>query len=204
MNFFGFGIDLRRTSSRCPEQYEAIFKGKCVGYVSFEGGALNVTRQHSSNYAEVWISVEPKGYDEFEAEERDLFLSLACMRLLKNVEGVWANVDAFPRDDWKYEVGNGDTILGYWEWVESRIRGKVEEDKYTNSVTARWAPMWAWDLIDETLEADASSSAFDADLRKKIRIAIDGMLMASEETGDTKLLSEDDVMDTVNGAISDD
>jgi hypothetical protein len=24
----------------------------------------------------------------------------------------------YPFSDWQYEVVNGDTILGYWEWVE--------------------------------------------------------------------------------------
>jgi hypothetical protein len=24
-------------------------------------------------------------------------------------------------DDWKYEVRNGDTRLGYWEWVEHKV-----------------------------------------------------------------------------------
>jgi hypothetical protein len=23
----------------------------------------------------------------------------------------------YPRLDWQYEAGNGDTQLGYWEWV---------------------------------------------------------------------------------------
>jgi len=31
----------------------------------------------------------------------------------------------FDRDDWKHEVDNGDTQLGYWTWVEHRI---VSED----------------------------------------------------------------------------
>ena len=32
----------------------------------------------------------------------------------------------FPISDWRYEVANGDTMLGYMEWVEH----KVEEKSY--------------------------------------------------------------------------
>ena len=31
----------------------------------------------------------------------------------------WDQPDAtYPLDDWKYEVDNNDTRLGYWDWVE--------------------------------------------------------------------------------------
>ena len=26
----------------------------------------------------------------------------------------------YPISDWQYEVANGDTLLGYYEWVEHR------------------------------------------------------------------------------------
>jgi len=26
----------------------------------------------------------------------------------------------YPVADWQYEVANGDTRLGYWEWAEAR------------------------------------------------------------------------------------
>ena len=32
--------------------------------------------------------------------------------------GDWTFEDeVFTREDWKYEVGNGDTQLGYYDWV---------------------------------------------------------------------------------------
>jgi len=32
--------------------------------------------------------------------------------------GYWDGECAeFPREDWEYEVRNGDTRLGYWEWA---------------------------------------------------------------------------------------
>ncbi len=27
----------------------------------------------------------------------------------------------FPRADWQYEVANGDTLSGYWAWVEHKL-----------------------------------------------------------------------------------
>lgn len=31
--------------------------------------------------------------------------------------GVWGEHPDHPRSDWRYEVANGDTSLGYWQWV---------------------------------------------------------------------------------------
>ena len=44
----------------------------------------------------------------------------------------WAAAEKrFPRDDWRYEVGNGDTVLGYAEWLEHRILGSSDGgDRY--------------------------------------------------------------------------
>lgn len=30
----------------------------------------------------------------------------------------------FPLSDWRYEVKNGDTRLGYWEWLAHRYEGE--------------------------------------------------------------------------------
>ena len=29
--------------------------------------------------------------------------------------------EKFPKEDWKYEVMNEDTVLGYWEWISHKI-----------------------------------------------------------------------------------
>lgn len=31
----------------------------------------------------------------------------------------------YPLADWKYEVANNDTKLGYWEWVANQIENKA-------------------------------------------------------------------------------
>ena len=33
----------------------------------------------------------------------------------------------YPVADWKYEIANGDTRLGYWEWVEHLIESNKEQ-----------------------------------------------------------------------------
>ena len=35
-------------------------------------------------------------------------------------DDVWASHAQFPVEDWRYEVANDDTRLGYWEWVASK------------------------------------------------------------------------------------
>jgi len=32
----------------------------------------------------------------------------------------WAENPDYPLADWQAEVANGDTRLGYWDWVASR------------------------------------------------------------------------------------
>lgn len=31
--------------------------------------------------------------------------------------GIWGECEDFPRRDWSSEAANGDTQLGYWDWV---------------------------------------------------------------------------------------
>lgn len=61
-------------------------------------------------------------------------------------------------------------------------------------VVTRSAPCWAWDLIDETLEMDSRSPAFDQGLRDRIHNAISAMVIASENP-ELEVLSETDCHD---------
>jgi len=36
-------------------------------------------------------------------------------------ESHWDDHDDFPPEDWQYEVANGDTRLGYIDWVNHQI-----------------------------------------------------------------------------------
>ena len=41
-------------------------------------------------------------------------------RLLVDPDEYWSEDPDFPLDDWKYEVKDDSTRLGYWEWVAQR------------------------------------------------------------------------------------
>ena len=48
-----------------------------------------------------------------------------CARAKETLAANGGERPGFPTDpeatrDWKYEVGNGDTILGYYEWLENK------------------------------------------------------------------------------------
>jgi len=52
------------------------------------------------------------GFESFHEPQR-----LAHLNLSVNPADVWGNDEAFGREDWQLEVANGDTNLGYWDWV---------------------------------------------------------------------------------------
>jgi len=35
--------------------------------------------------------------------------------------GVWGEHEAYPAEDWQFEVANGDTRTGYWPWVANKL-----------------------------------------------------------------------------------
>jgi hypothetical protein len=40
---------------------------------------------------------------------------------LINKYGYWNEHPEYPVADWQYEVANGDTRKGYWEWVSAML-----------------------------------------------------------------------------------
>lgn len=40
---------------------------------------------------------------------------------------LWKEDPRFPRDDWRAEVGNDDTISGYWDWVAYRREATADD-----------------------------------------------------------------------------
>lgn len=52
----------------------------------------------------------------------------------------WDDDDEFPPSDWRYEVENGDTRLGYKDWLEvkrEQAKGDRDEDLDTQAQYAR-------------------------------------------------------------------
>lgn len=57
-------------------------------------------------------------------EDREQLLAYAVSLLRNLPEGavqVWGEYPGHEVADWQYEVANGDTRLGYWEWVRHQI-----------------------------------------------------------------------------------
>lgn len=52
----------------------------------------------------------------------DVAFAAEIEKLMKQYGGRWGEHPDYPVDDWREEVANNDTRLGYWEWVESQIR----------------------------------------------------------------------------------
>jgi hypothetical protein len=40
---------------------------------------------------------------------------------------VWSEDEDFPRSAWKRDVADGNTNLGYWDWVNSQISQRLDE-----------------------------------------------------------------------------
>ncbi|PKM46904.1 MAG: hypothetical protein CVV05_00370 [Gammaproteobacteria bacterium HGW-Gammaproteobacteria-1] len=40
--------------------------------------------------------------------------------------GLWGEVPAFPRTDWRHAVAKGDTLQGYWEWALAEVENMKE------------------------------------------------------------------------------
>lgn len=54
----------------------------------------------------------------------DAAMSRAINHLIELCGGdTWGRCGDYPRTDWENEVANGDTVLGYWEWVIHQAEG---------------------------------------------------------------------------------
>lgn len=47
---------------------------------------------------------------------------------MKDLYGVWGEHPDYPKEDWKYEIANDDTVAGYWDWVEHQMMLASEEE----------------------------------------------------------------------------
>lgn len=74
-------IELEQTCGACPEQYDAFYKGKQVGYLRLRHGYFSVDYP-DVNGIEIY-SAEPIGDGIFEDEERAFYLTEA-KKAIKN------------------------------------------------------------------------------------------------------------------------
>lgn len=42
-------------------------------------------------------------------------------KIIETYGGTWGETEHYPVEDWRYEVANDDTRLGYWDWVMTQM-----------------------------------------------------------------------------------
>lgn len=42
--------------------------------------------------------------------------------------GFWGECPIHPLSDWRHEVADDDTRLGYWQWVSSKMKEERNEE----------------------------------------------------------------------------
>jgi hypothetical protein len=47
--------------------------------------------------------------------------------LRQTVEDLWSSHERFSKEDWKAEVVNDTTHLGYWEWVDNQLEQSAHD-----------------------------------------------------------------------------
>ena len=74
-------IRLVETCGACPEQYDAFYKGRVVGYLRLRHGYFSVSCPFSGD--EVVYSAHPKGDGLFDADEQARYLKKAKKAIKK-------------------------------------------------------------------------------------------------------------------------
>ncbi|WP_262030630.1 hypothetical protein [Microvirga sp. Mcv34] len=64
-------------------------------------------------------------------------------QLIDGIDSVWDDHPDFPSEDWKYEVENGDTRRGYWDWVAAKLEEAQNEGDEAGD-TADLPPVQKW------------------------------------------------------------
>jgi hypothetical protein len=60
------------------------------------------------------------------------FAPVSCSCAKDGIAGPLIEISLYPVKDWQYEVANGDTRAGYWEWAQdarqcdSDLEGQLE------------------------------------------------------------------------------
>lgn len=76
-------IELIQTCGACPEQYDAFYEGKQVGYLRLRHGHFTVDAD--GPWGEELYSASPKGDGIFAGDERDKYLRKARKAIAKRI-----------------------------------------------------------------------------------------------------------------------
>lgn len=77
-------IELEQTCGACPEQYDAFYKGKQVGYLRLRHGQFRVDYPDCGD--KTIYSANPEGDGIFEPNEREFYLNEAKKAIKKEFE----------------------------------------------------------------------------------------------------------------------
>ena len=104
----------------CPYMY--------VPQDEWTGGPSDDPRNHTlrePNWVHIGHRFPREQVDEFRDEDGNIhFPAFRDGEVL--YDSVWDEHAEYPAKDWQYEVGNGDTRLGYWDWVEHQKESNAE------------------------------------------------------------------------------
>lgn len=79
-------IELIQTCGACPEQYDAIFDGKTVGYLRLRYGHFSVNYPYVAG--ELIYSAYPSGDGIFDSDEREHYLNAAKDAIIEKLTGL--------------------------------------------------------------------------------------------------------------------
>jgi len=139
------GIKLICTCGACPEQYDAFYEGKYVGYFRLRHGDFSV--EYPDAEGECLLFEHPEGDGMFNAEERQDCLTRGCLAILQRM-------GKGPRD-WRHFIlklsqeKKDKLLMNLLEWQLEEVKGDGdirftlgEDPDYQGTYTANADIYW--------------------------------------------------------------
>ena len=111
--------------------------------------------------------------------------------------------DRFPVDDWKYEVGNGDTVLGYADWLEHRILGSSDGGEPYFCFDSQGQAVFPGDTVTAMPDCDVGFRVkFTGTVRRFVLGGIRGLLVVvSDQYGELRAADSSALADALIAAV---
>ena len=80
------------------------------------------------------------------------------------------------RKDWEYEVANGDTVLGFDEWLDHRAEAEDEEPEYVETLTKdeMWDSLIEQGVTERTLQIVTAINGYSTETMVDVLYAATG------------------------------
>lgn len=92
---------------------------ECLGFVeAWKGHLSDLGRSNAAKTVENTLDRARASYAVQPNPIRTRFIEGI---ITQHGDDLWAEVEQFPSSDWKAEVEDGSTRLGYWEWVAVKL-----------------------------------------------------------------------------------